>query len=78
MKSRNIDFVSSVKVVLETVSGTSNIDEEDNQGQGAGLGSSSENYHLECKKLEAIKFLAKQKVFLKVNPGVIPGSKTKI
>ena len=74
----NNDFVSSVEVVLETVSGTSNIDEEDNQGQGAGLGSSSENYHLECKKLEAIKFLAKQKVFLKVNPGVIPGSKTKI
>ena len=46
----NNDFVSSVEVVLETVSGTSDIDEGDNQGYVAGLGSSSENYHLECKK----------------------------
>ena len=44
------EFVSSVGVVLETVSGTSDIDEEDNKGHVADLGGSSENYHLECKK----------------------------
>ena len=46
----NNDFVSSVEVVLETVSGTSDIDEEENKGNVADLGGSSENYHLECKK----------------------------
>ena len=65
----------SVDVILETVSGASQIDEEENQAADPMLNTSLQNYTLDCKKLEAIQFLARQKVFMKVNPRALEPSK---
>ena len=68
----------SVDVVLETVSGASQIDEEEHPAAAPALNPPSKNLTLECKKLEAIKFLASQKVFMKVNPRAMERRKATI